>query len=168
MSNSQRAHAFDEFLQKLVGVHEHREMTTMDWHKLLAGCFHGLDVMPGKGGRSGEILVALKNKHRDGKLGSAITDSACIMLRLNCCEMAMFQQLGWPSAVQSGLRYCHSLTSAAGVLSVMAWFRQLSNRGRNLQHFGRLPFSPGEYDLGSQSGAARQRWYPANWETTYL
>ena len=40
---SQWADALDQLLQKLITVHEHCKMPSMDQHKLLAGCLHGLD-----------------------------------------------------------------------------------------------------------------------------
>ena len=66
-------------------------MPSMDRHKLLSGCFHCLDVLPDESGGSGEILIALKNKHREGKLQAKLCHSEGSGLRHKhvCKDLAL-------------------------------------------------------------------------------
>src|SRR5215469_4772360 len=81
MRDSQWSHAFNKFLEEPIGVHEHGKMTAGNRDKFFVGRFHGRDVLAGEGRRSRKILLALKNKHRKGKLQAKLCRAQGLGLR---------------------------------------------------------------------------------------
>jgi hypothetical protein len=62
----QGANTGDELVQKLIGLHEHCEVSTaMNRNKGLQRCLHGLLVFSRKHRRSRKVFVSLEDKHGD-------------------------------------------------------------------------------------------------------
>src|SRR5664279_3874725 len=70
---SHRANQLNEFLQKLIGVHEHGKVSTVaDCHKLLAWGFDEVEVLSSQRGRSRKVLSTFYEEHRDRKFKSEL------------------------------------------------------------------------------------------------
>src|SRR5271170_4041331 len=73
----QRTNLSNEFLQKLIGVHEHSKMpTAVDRHKGLAGCLDGVEIISSEHSRSRKVLSSLNEKHRNRKFEAEVLQHA--------------------------------------------------------------------------------------------
>src|SRR5229473_5369199 len=68
MACGQRANTGDEFVEKLIGLHEHGKVSAApDRNKSLLRRFHGHLVLSCKACRGGKVFFSLEDKHRDGE-----------------------------------------------------------------------------------------------------
>ena len=73
MLYSARAHPLDELLQESIAAMKHCKVSgTVDWHKLFARRIEGFEVMVSERSWSCEVLLALKNKYRNGEFQAKV------------------------------------------------------------------------------------------------